>query len=56
MRHDSDNHWQIWTANPDLTAQHQITDGDYDNGWAAWSPDGSRLAFDSARTAPRGRR
>ena len=52
MRHDSDNHWQIWTANPDLTAQHQITDGDYDNGWAAWSPDGSRLAFDSARTAP----
>ena len=52
MRHDSSDHWHIWTANPDLTAQHQITDGDYDNGWAAWSPDGSRLAFDSARTAP----
>ena len=40
MRHDSGDHWQIWTANPDLTAQQQITDGDYDNGWAAWSPDG----------------
>jgi TolB protein len=52
MRRDSGDHWQIWTANPDLTAQHRITDGDYDNGWAAWSPDGSRLAFDSARSAP----
>ena len=49
MRFDADGHWQIWTANPDLTASHQITDGDYDSGWAVWSPDGTRLAFDSTR-------
>jgi Tol biopolymer transport system component len=52
MRTDDNGHWQVWTANPDLTAQHQLTDGDYDNGWATWSPHGTRLAFDSARLAP----
>jgi Tol biopolymer transport system component len=49
MRNDATGHWQIWTANPDLTASHQITDGDYDSGWAVWSPDGTRLAFNSTR-------
>ena len=49
MRIDADGHWQIWTANPDLTASHQITNGDYDSGWAVWSPDGTRLAFHSPR-------
>lgn len=49
MRHDSDGHWQIWTANPDLTAEHQITDGTFDNALATWSPDGTRLAFSSTR-------
>ena len=52
MRSDAGGHWQVWTANPDLTAQHQITNGGYDNGWPNWSPDGTRLAFDSARIAP----
>ena len=52
MRGDDTGHWQTWTANPDLTAQHQITSGDFDNGWATWSPDGSRLAFDSNRPDP----
>ncbi|WP_148232419.1 PD40 domain-containing protein [Janibacter sp. HTCC2649] len=52
MRMDDTGHWQTWTANPDLTAQHKITDGDFDNSWAAWSPDGTRLAFDSSRLAP----
>ena len=52
MRTDDNGHWQIWTANPDLTAQHLLTGGDHDNGWATWSPDGTRLAFDSARLAP----
>jgi Tol biopolymer transport system component len=52
MRPDDSFHWQIWTANPDLTHQHQVTSGDFDNGWATWSPDGTRLAFDSARLAP----
>jgi TolB protein len=48
-RTDSDGHWQIWTANPDLTASQQITDGDYDSASAVWSPDGTRLAFHSPR-------
>lgn len=52
MTHDDNGHWQIWTANPDLTQRHQITTGDYDNAWAVWSPDARRLAFDSARVAP----
>src|SRR6476659_9156646 len=49
MRNDATGHWQIWTANPDLTASHQITDGDYDSGGAVGSPDGTRLAFNSTR-------
>lgn len=52
MRVDDGGHWQVWTANPDLTAEHRITNGDYDNGWASWSGDGRQLAFDSARVAP----
>jgi Tol biopolymer transport system component len=49
MRLDDGGHWQVWTANPDLTASHQVTAGDGDNGWATWSPDGAHLAFDSNR-------
>jgi Tol biopolymer transport system component len=52
MKRDDAGFWQTWTANPDLTHRHQVTTGDYDNGWATWSPDGTRLAFDSARVAP----
>lgn len=52
MSRDAGDHWQVWTANPDLSHRHQITTGDHDNAWAVWSPDGSRLAFDSARLAP----
>lgn len=49
MRRDAAGHWQIWTANPDLTTEHQITDGPFDNALATWSPDGTRLAFSSTR-------
>lgn len=52
MTHDDAGHWQIWTANPDLTHARQVTTGDYDNAWAVWSPDATQLAFDSARVAP----
>ena len=50
MRHDTQGHWQIWTANPDMTAVDQITDGPYDNAFPAWSPDGTQIAFGSTRT------
>jgi Tol biopolymer transport system component len=49
QRHDANGYWQVWTANPDLTASHQITDGSYDSRGPVWSPDGTRLVFDSTR-------
>lgn len=52
MVRDDNGRWQTWTANPDLTHRHQISTGDYDNAWAVWSPNGTRLAFDSARVDP----
>ena len=47
---DAAGHWQTWVANPDLSNAREITRGRYDSGWAVWSPDGKRLAFDSNRT------
>ena len=47
---DRAGHWQVWVANPDLSAATKLTRGRYDSGWAVWSPDGKRLAFDSSRT------
>lgn len=49
MRHDDAGYWQVWTANPDLTAEHQVMDGPFDSGWATWSADETRLAFNSTR-------
>lgn len=43
---------KLLTANPDLSAQEQLTSGDASNGWPTWSPDGARLAFDSDRADP----
>lgn len=50
MVKDGGGHWQIWVANYDLSGAKKLTRGDYDSGWAAWSPDGKRLVFDSDRT------
>jgi Tol biopolymer transport system component len=51
MRGDT-GHWQTWVANPDLSHAVQITDDQFDNGFAVWSPDGTMLAFDAWRSDP----
>jgi Tol biopolymer transport system component len=44
---------QIWTACPDLSHAKQLTSvPNRDSGGIAWSPDGSRIAFDSNRDDP----
>ena len=56
MRTDDAGHWQIWTSNPDLSTQHKVTDGEYDNGWATWSPDGTQAGVRLGPAGTRGQR
>jgi Tol biopolymer transport system component len=52
MRPDAQGRWQVWTANPDLTAAQQLTAGGATSGWPGWAPDAERIAFDSDRADP----
>lgn len=53
MRDDSEGSPQTWVACADLTRQKQLTSiAGHTNGWPVWSPDGSRIAFDSDREDP----
>jgi Tol biopolymer transport system component len=41
------SHWQIFTVNPHGTGMHRLTDLPTDQFHPAWSPDGTRIAFDA---------
>ncbi len=49
---DEGSFWQIWVAHADMTGQRQLTSEAANSGWPVWSPDGTRLAFDSDRADP----
>ena len=53
MRFDADGRFQVWTANPDMTHQVQLTHGpDWDGWFPSWSPDHTRIAFSSYHEDP----
>src|SRR3954453_12000639 len=52
MREDTAGNWQVWVADHRLHHARKLTDFDASSGWSAWSPDGSRLLFDSDLADP----
>jgi Tol biopolymer transport system component len=53
MRFDENGLFQVWTANPDMTGQVQLTHGpDWDGWFPSWSPDHTRIAFSSSHDDP----
>jgi TolB protein len=44
--HDEDS--DIYSVAPDGSDRRNLTGGRVDAGWGAWSPNGQRIAFDSA--------
>lgn len=47
MVKDGARRWQVWVANSDLSGAKKLTHGRSAGGWAVWSPNGKRLAFQS---------
>jgi len=53
MREDAGENWQTWVACADLAEATQVTDvSGRDSAYPVWSPDGSRITFDSNRDDP----
>jgi TolB protein len=53
MREDPEGHYQTWVACGDLSEATQVTNvSSRDSAYPVWSPDGSRIAFDSNRDDP----
>jgi Tol biopolymer transport system component len=52
MRQDAAGHWQVWVAGSRLTGARKLTAGPADSTTPVWSPDGTKLTFDSSRTDP----
>ncbi len=44
------DYWNIFTMKVDGSDVRQLTDGNYDSKWGAWSPDGKEIAFMSNKT------
>ena len=49
-RFDSDTNYDIWVMRPDGSGHAQLTDDDAIDRGPGWSPDGSKIAFESERT------
>jgi Tol biopolymer transport system component len=53
MRYDDDSRPHVWVACTDLTGARQLpTPSGLDVGWAVWSPDGKRIAFNAGHDDP----
>ena len=48
-----DSHRHLFVVHTETGESRQVTDGDWDDGFVRWSPDGSQLAFVSGRAADR---